>query len=92
MGSTVWKVCTEPVKSSVSNNYFDKFATQLHLITCIISRDITGKHKSLFGFPLDANKKKEPVTFHTWGLLEKSLGILARVHLIPRILGLHPLA
>lgn len=68
------EVWTEPVKSPVCGNYSDKFATQLHLLTCIISRCDTRKHKPLSGFPPTANVEEEPATFP---FFEKSPRILA---------------
>lgn len=65
------EVWTEPVKSPVCGNYFDKFAMQLHLPTCIISRCDTRKRKPLSGFPPTANGEEEPATFPTLGLFWK---------------------
>ena len=85
VGWIAGEVWTEPVKSSVCSNYFDKFAMLLHLLTCIISRWDTRKHKPLFGFPPTVNGEEEPATFPTLGLFWKIPQNTCLIYLLSQI-------
>lgn len=70
VGWIVGEVWTEPVTSSVCSNYFDKFATQLHLLTCIISWCDTGKHSLNLGSLQLRTRKRNQRLFPRCGFLK----------------------